>query len=560
MTGASFPVAASAAGGRALVLRADPALGARLGSPDGYTIAVRGDSVLLTGASDRAVLYAVYDFLGRLGCRFLAPDLAFYQGAAEHVPTMATLRYDGAEEVVEKPVFAVRKLDVEEGLSHDAESLARIVAWMPKARYNTLQVPMDYGGGGRVRWDNWREALTPELERRGIDIEVGGHGYQNFLNAEMEGGKLFEQHPEWFGKDERCRPSRAENLVFNTANPEAVAYLITNVVRYVQAHPEIDILDFWPPDGARWSECGELESLGTPQDRQTRLVNQVAAVLRRVRPGLRLEMIAYANAKLPPETEEIDPSVLVDFCPIGQNFDVPIDDPAGSNNAQYVDAIRAWRSDFRGEIGLYSYYRKYAWRSLPVQIPHYMQRDMKWYASVPLQGISTYSEPADWYTYELNHYVLSRLAWNPDVDVDSLIADYAHVRYGPAGGAAEAALAVLEDEFRLRGSIPYSAEDTPAGAPPAADLRSARERIGVGALPEAQRQNADRLLLMLGFADRDLQIREATARGATPVERAPMVRDLVDFLTRNGGRGVFLTRRGDLARYMRMYGAEGEAQ
>jgi hypothetical protein len=429
---------------------------------------------------------------------------------------------------------------------------------MPKARYNTLQVPLDYGGGGRVRWDNWRQALTPELDRRGLDIEVGGHGYQNFLNPEMEGGKLFERHPDWFGKDAQCRPSRAEHLVFDTSNPDAVAYLIANVIRYVKAHPEIDILDFWPPDGARWAECKEMEKLGTPQDRQARLVNQVAAALREVRPGLRLEMIAYAHAKLPPETVRLDPSVLVDFCPIGQNFDVPIDDPAGSNNALYVDAIRAWRRDFDGDIGLYSYYRKYAWRSLPVQIPHYMQQDMKWYSGVPLQGISTYSEPADSYTYELNHYTLGHLAWDLAVDVDSLIADYAAARYGTAGEAARAALATLEDDFRLRGSIPYSAADTPE------QIAAARAELGVraaalstartsGTLTAAERANLDRLVLMLGFAGRDLRIREARARGAKDDAVAPMVRELVDFLTANGDRGVFLTRRGDLARYTRLY-------
>ena len=35
-------------------------------------------------------------------------------------------------------------------------------------------------------WDKFRERVTPECRKRGITIEVGGHGYQNFLNAEME--------------------------------------------------------------------------------------------------------------------------------------------------------------------------------------------------------------------------------------------------------------------------------------------------------------------------------------------------------------------------------------
>src|SRR6201999_1438743 len=100
-----------------------------------------------------------------------------------------------------EPKFKLRKLYVEEGHSHTEENLKQLIEWMPKVGYNTLVVPMNYQGHGKVMWDNWREVLTPELQKRGITIEVGGHGYQNFLNADMEGGKLFDQHSEWFGLD-----------------------------------------------------------------------------------------------------------------------------------------------------------------------------------------------------------------------------------------------------------------------------------------------------------------------------------------------------------------------
>ena len=53
----------------------------------------------------------------------------------------------------------------------------------------------------------------------------------------------------------------------------------------------------------------------------------------------------------------------------------------------------AWHKVFDGDISIYSYYRKYAWDSLPVIIPHYMQKDLQWYAKVPVQGVSTYAEP-----------------------------------------------------------------------------------------------------------------------------------------------------------------------
>ena len=60
--------------------------------------------------------------------------------------------------------------------------------------------------------------------------------------------------------------------------------------------------------------------------------------------------------------------------------------------------------------GIYSYYRKYAWDSLPAVIPHYMQKDFavvreacrrRACRHIRSRGIGD--------TYELNHYVLARL-------------------------------------------------------------------------------------------------------------------------------------------------------
>ncbi len=179
------------------------------------------------------------------------------------------LELDGP--VVEKPAMKFRKLYVEEGHTHNAENLKQLIEWMSKTRRNTLVVPTDYQGQDRVKWDNWREALTPELRKRDITLEVGGHGYQNFINAEMPEVKA---HPEWLGMDETGKRSEAHGRVFCSSNSAAVDFLAKNVVAYLKAHPEIDIFDFWPPDGSKWCECENCKKLGTPADRQARLVSR----------------------------------------------------------------------------------------------------------------------------------------------------------------------------------------------------------------------------------------------------------------------------------------------
>ncbi len=392
-------------------------------------------------------------------------------------------------------------------------------------------------------------------------IEVGGHGYQNFLNAGMEDSTLFYEHAGWFGKDKKCKPDPSEYLVFNTSDKDAVKYLINNVLKYISSHPEIDIFDFWPPDGARWADCPEFASLGLPVDRQALLINQVDSAIKKIRPDVRLEMIAYQPVLLPPQKVRLNKNVLVDFCPINQSFEKQIYDPSAVNNAGYVEAINAWRQSFTGDIGLYSYFRKYAWHSLPNVIPHFIQRDMKWYAGVPLQGISSYAEPGDWFTYELNHFILGYLAWNPDINVDSLINRYLIVRYGTAYKSLRSAYTILEHIVPVYCSIPYTklksetqiAKAEAKMASQILKMNKEKEKLTDATV----RANLSRLLLMLQYAGYDLKIQEQVAAHATNETILATMKKLLLFLKANKDKGVFIiSDKNDLSWLMKHYHVE----
>ena len=442
------------------LLEIEPRLDIPAPEREEYGIFKCEETLWLVGGSDRTVLYAVYDFLSTLGCRWIAPDFDFYEGKSQFVPIKTELSYTHSSDRIEKPVLKYRKLYIEEGLSHNPENLKKMVDWMPKARFNILVSPLDYEGKGRVRWDNWREELTPELEKRGIIIEVGGHGYQNFLNADMENGQLYEAHPEWFGMDKDGKRSANSHMVFCTSDPEAVCYLQGNLLAYLKAHPEIDIFDFWPPDSETWCGCPACQALGTETDRHALLVSKTAQFLQEKLLSVRLECLAYSRYTKPPQNEILDRNVLLDFCPINQNFEHQIYEEKSENNKAYKENLLSWLKLFDGDISIYSYYRKYAWRSLPVIIPHYMQNDLRFYRDCGIKGISVYSEPGDWFTYGVNHYVLGHLAWNPEIDVDSLIMDYCTKLYGDKANLAVSVYGELENIVRFVCKIPHTALKT----------------------------------------------------------------------------------------------------
>ena len=513
-------------------------------SPDEKFKVHSGDEIKIVASNGFSAVRAVYDYLDKQGCRFLSPTFDFYQGASEVTPTNHAL--NALAMMSKTPRLKLRKLYVEEGHSHTPENLAQIVDWMPKVGFNTLVVPANYQGAGRVMWDNFRTRVTPECQKRDITIEVGGHGYQNFLNAEMEDGKLYDQHPEWFGADASGKRHKEHNRVFCTSNKEAVDYLIKNFIAYVKDRPEIQIYDFWPPDGAKWCECDNCKELGGAADREAILVSEVQKRVHEVRPDLRLEFIAYQLAITPPEHAKVDKSILIDFCPINQQFDHQINDPAAAKNKAYADALLAWRKAFDGDISIYSYYRKYAWDSLPVIIPHYMQKDLQWYASVPVQGISSYSEPADWATYELNHYVLAALAWDVNADVDAIIKKFCAARYGDFAEQAASTLAALEEITRNTSSIPNtslkSAEQIEADLGRATKLADGAASDATKATDPAVNRALERLNLACMYLVKDLEIQKLRASGAAKDEVTAKSQDLHQWLAGHANDGVFLVK------------------
>jgi hypothetical protein len=557
LSGAKFEIQGTPVpAAKQIVFESGKSAGKTLGD-DAYAITLRGDRLVLAGDTDRAILFAVYDVLERLGCRWLAPQFDFYKGEAEVVPSVPELVLTLDEPVVERPHFPIRKLDVEEGRSHTTENLKQLVEWAPKLRYNTLMIPRDYGGRGRVTWDQWRDAITPEAKKRGLFIEVGGHGYENFINAKVQDGKLFERHPDWFGKDDAGKRSKLQKRVFCTSNEQAVDFVTGGVLDYLNKHPEIDVFQLWPPDGADWCTCDPCKALGEPQERQALLVNHIQAAVEKAKPGVRLEIIAYSKALQPPTRVKLDPRILVDYCPINQSFEVPINDPSSTRNAEYVRALTAWRERFPGDIGLYSYYRMYAWKSLPALIPHYMQADLRYYRSLkpPLAAVMIYGEPGDWGTYELNHIALGRLGWDADADMDVFVKAYCVARYG-ADRADETAKALvsLGDTVRTYGSLPFTSLKS------AQQIATAKQKLEdmAARLPKSGGAFA-RLGLMFRYAIEDLDLQHDRSAKAPEAQVRKKVDALFEFLVQHKTDGVFIVSDADRTRMLKRYGIKTTA-
>lgn len=385
-----------------------------LGDSDGdsYVVQTVGDrAAALLSVSSRGLLYAAYEVLQRLGVRFYAPNFVAYEENAEHVPELATVRL-GEYHVLEQPSFALRRKYVEEGWSHTPRELCRLVDWMAKVRLNVLVHPYDYFGEGLVRWDDVRDDVLPALSSRGVLLEVGGHGYESFLPP--------ARHPEHY---------TASTPVFDLDDDAAVDAYAAKVVEYLCTRPEVAVFDAWPPDNGAWPPAA-VERFGSVANAHSHITNAVVRAVARAGLEVRIEALSYLRHLEPPTIDHpLDRAVIVDLAPYDRSYAALIHDDHTPANVAYRELAKDWRGQTGGDLGLYEYYRKYSWHSLPIVMTDLISAEIPYYASLGFTGVGIYSEPDDWMPYELVHLLVARLSWDIGMDVPAWLTAYLTDRY-----------------------------------------------------------------------------------------------------------------------------------
>ncbi|MFC6704268.1 DUF4838 domain-containing protein [Flexivirga alba] len=428
---------------------------------DSFVTEVLPSRLVLTGRTGRAVLYAAYAALEQLGVGFFAPSFAYYQGTSEVVPKHSTINLPAQAATLSSPSFSLRRKDIEEGWSINDGDVAALVDWMAKARFNTLVFPYDYYGAGVTVYDDFRTVVRPELAKRGLDLELGGHGYNSFLSP--------DDYPHYYA---------AGYNVFDVENAEALATYVDKVVAYLRERPEITTFDCWPPDGATWSPA-TIANFGSVTNAEVEVVNSLVAALQSAGLQVQVERIAYAvGLDVPTAGHVFDPSVLIDFAAYGRSYDAAIDDSSSATNASYYDVLTQWRAAHSGDLAIYDYSRRYRWREVgsPFAV---LAADALAYQRLSLTGVESYGEPGNWLQFEALHLFTGRSAWDSQLSAKSFLDDYTAARFGKGAAA-------MSDYFTQTGVAQDGVGRTGGGAAflaryQAAQRDTKRARAAVGA-------------------------------------------------------------------------------
>jgi hypothetical protein len=170
-------------------------------------------------------------------------------------------------------------------------------------------------------------------------------------------------------------------------------------------------------------------------DSMVTLYNNVARILREKHPAspTKIGGMAYSNVTLPPQrVTKIEPNVVMWLAPIDIDPNHGMDDPNSPPRQEYKAIMYRWAELLKGRLAIYDYDQgQLVWRDMPNPSHHAFAQDVQHYRKAGILGVNTESRGATATTF-LNLFFRLQLLWNPDADVDALLAEFYPKFYGPA--------------------------------------------------------------------------------------------------------------------------------
>ena len=436
---------------------------ANLKTDESFLIRTVGDKnrtiTIIEGKDRVGTLYGVNNYLNHLGIHFygLGEKGTVYPPEPVKLPQVLS--------VIENPSFLTRGFWAWEERGNEDFFL-----WMARNRMNLWTA----GEKNRIHF----------LKKLGMKLTAGGHTiHEYFLDPHAEypydhpkfqgdddkhkdpyaagkeyagdtnaDGKLtyFEAHPEWYGLRNGKRSSGIKGSFgdnYCTSNADATKELAKNLIQSLTdgRWRHADTVDFWMLDVGKWCECESCRRQGTYTDRLFDVIHTVLTEIHnahrqgRLQRNVQLVTLAYQETLSPPTRPLPDrfdyANCSVTFFPIQRCYVHPLADPNCTEiNKALLDDYQGWATAagrrYTGPIFIGEYYNVSSIKSLPVLFTKIMAADIPWYYKTGARHFHYMHTPTRlWGTWTLNQYLLARLLWDINTEVNALLEDYFHQYY-----------------------------------------------------------------------------------------------------------------------------------
>ena len=411
--------------------------------PDGFVLRVDGNRLIIAGGRPRGTLNGVYSLLEeKLGVRWFTPEL-------ESVPK---------PDRVKLPKMNETKIPALEN---------RDVFWS-EVMHNA-----DFAARHRVNGQHY--GLTAKHGGAFTVYHPFVHSFDGLVPPE-----LYKDHPEYFPLIDGKRKSGYVQRCLS--NPDVVKLSIERVRQWIKEHPEATIISVSQNDTFNNCQCEPCKAIddaeGSPAGSLLKFVNAVAEAIETDHPNVRIDTLAYQYTRKAPKTMRPHRNVIVRLCSIECCFAHPLETCPEEKNRRFRDDIVAW-GPIAPLLYVWDYTTDFGHYQQPFPNFDALQSNVRFFVKHNVKSLfeqGNYSGGGGGEMEPLRAYVLAKLLWNPDTDVQKHITEFVNAYYGKAAPKIIAYLDTIHRPVREQGKHIHIF-DKPNSAYLSEDVMNAGEKI-----------------------------------------------------------------------------------
>lgn len=353
-----------------------------------------GADILIYGGRQRGTMYGVMAFLeNELGCRWYTPTVSV-------IPRREQLAFTSFEHA-EAPGIRVR---------NDFYYEAFDSIWAARNRMNgTMSVRNQPGG-------------------------VEGYWSVHTFYPLMPPDEFYGKHPEYYSLINNKRIHEHAQLCLT--NPDVLKIVTERIKKRMRENPEYLIYDVSQNDWDNPCQCDKCQNIVKQEGSESGViiwfVNQVAAAIEKEFPGKFIGTLAYKYTRKPCKTIKPRDNVVVRLCSIECCFSHGI--RSCPRNKSFLEDLEGW-SAIAKNLYIWDYVVYFQHYIMPYPNMLVLQSNINTFKENHAIGImeqAAYQSRGGEFA-ELRSYLISRLLWNPDCNVEDVIDDFMYGYYGRAG-------------------------------------------------------------------------------------------------------------------------------
>ena len=357
-------------------------------SDQGFVYGNRGEDIYIVGGRDYGTLYGVYSFLeNEFSCRWYTKD-------ATLVPRRERWAFTELYDK-ESPAFEHRNIYYFDAFDVD---------WSLRNKNN-----------GKVYT---KETAFGTFPTTGNAI-WGVHTFDMLIPSKT----YFESHPEYYS----LRDGKRTKDQLCLSNPSVVQLCKDNLRKIIKKNPQYHVYSIAQNDHGKPCQCKKCQALvekyGGESGAIIWFVNQIAASLESEFPDKLFGTFAYSYSRKAPSNIYPRKNVLIRLCTSHCCESHPLD--RCKNNESFINDISQW-SKLTSSISIWDYVVSFRQYLLPFPNIKILQKNIQTYRKYKACGVmneGVYNTPGGDF-YELRAYLLAKLLWNPDIDVDAVVDDF----------------------------------------------------------------------------------------------------------------------------------------